>query len=181
MTCHTEKSPEILFHLRWVSKIAFWIGATAAVGLVIVLFVITGDAGTGYEELILSRSLAQEQLGPALLVGGIFLITFGALLTWLITLYSSFRIAGPLFRLTRNLEASLGQRPEKPIPIRAADRLQAEAALLESSLGTLANHYKGLRDEVDHALRQVEAGDLSPADRHAICKNLKSRLTHVRL
>lgn len=181
MTCDTEKSREFLFHLRWVSKIALWIGATAAIGLIIVLFFITGDAGTAYEELIHSRSLAQQQLGPALLIGGIFLISFGALLTWLITLYSSFRVAGPLFRLTRNLAASIGHRPEKPIPIRAADRLQSEAALLESSLGVVADHYTGLRDEVDCALRQIEAGDLTPTDRQSICDSLKSRLDHVRV
>lgn len=181
MNCHTEKSPEILFHLRWVSKIALWIGATAAIGLVIVLFFITGDTGTAYEELIHSRSLAQHKLGPALLIGGIFLVCFGALLTWVIALYSSFRVAGPLFRLTRNLQASIGHRPEKPIPIRAADRLQAEAALLKSSLGVLANHYKGLRDDVDLALQQVHAGDLTTAQRHAICESLKTRLDHARL
>lgn len=181
MNCHTEKSREILFHLRWISKIAFWIGATAAVGLVIVLFVITGDAGTGYEELILSRSLAQHQLGPALLIGGIFLVSFGALLTWLIALYSSFRVAGPLFRLTRNLEASIGHRPEKPIPVRSADRLQTEATLLENSLGILENHYKGLREEVDQALQQIEVGDLTQEQRRSICKNLTSRMDHVRL
>lgn len=181
MTCNTEKSREILFHLRWVSKIAFWIGSTAAIGLIIVLFFITGDAGTAYEELIQSRSLAQHQLGPALLIGGIFLISFGALLTWLITLYSSFRVAGPLFRLTRNLAASIGDRPEKPIPIRSADRLQSEAALLASSLSILASHYKGLRDEVDHALRQSETLDVTPPNRQSVCDSLKSRLDHARL
>lgn len=139
MTNQTEKSREILFHLRWVSKIPLWIGATAAVGLVIDLFFITGDAGTAYGELIHSRNLAQHQLGPALLIGGIFLVSFGALLTWLIALYSSFRVAGPLFRLTRNLKGSIGHRPEKPISVRATDRLQAEAVLLESSRGTLEN------------------------------------------
>lgn len=181
MTCDIEQSREFLFHLRWVSKIALWVGATAAIGLIVVLFFITGDAGTAYEELIQSRNLAQRQLGPALLIGGIFLVSFGALLTWLITLYSSFRVAGPLFRLTRNLEASIGHRPEKPTPIRAADRLHAEAALLESSLCVLADHYMGLRDEVDLALQQVEAGDLTPAGRQLLCENLKRRLNDARL
>ena len=181
MIHNTEKSREFLFHLRWVSKIAFWIGSTAAVGLIIVLFFLTNEIGTGYEELIHSRSLAQHQLGPALLIGGIFLVSFGALLTWLISLYSSFRVAGPLFRLTRNLAASIGQHPEKPISIRAADRLQEEAALLESSLGVLANHYRGLRDEVDQALQQTETRVFTAPDRQSICASLKSRLDHARL
>ena len=181
MTYNTENSREFLFHLRWVSKIAFWIGSTAAVGLTIVLFFLTNESGTAYEELIHSRSLAQHQLGPALLIGGIFLVSFGALLTWLVTLYSSFRVAGPLFRLTKNLEASIGQHPVKPFSIRAADRLQSEAALLESSLGVLANHYKGLRDEVDQALQQTETGAVTAPDRQSICASLKSRLNHARL
>lgn len=180
MTYNTEKSREFLFHLRWVSKIAIWIGGTAAIGLIVVLFFLTGHAGTSYEELIRAGSLTQHQLGPALLVGGFFLVSFGAILTWLITLYSSFRVAGPLFRLTHNLKASIGHRPEKPISIRSADRLHPEAILLEKSLEVLANHYRGLQSEVDHALQRLDAGDLTAADRQAICERLKSHLDHAR-
>lgn len=176
----TDDTPEILFHLRWVAKIALSIGAVAAVGLVAMLFALTDTTGASYGELIKSRSVTQHLLGPALLIGGFFLLAFTAALTWLIALYSSFRVAGPLFRLSRNLESSISRWPGKPLPIRAGDRLHREAALLEESLGTLTSHYESLREEVDQALAQIDAGEMDPGARLAICTRLKMRLEHAR-
>lgn len=175
-TPRSDDSPEILFHLRWVAKIALSVGAVAAAGLAIMLFALTDTSGTSYGELVKSRSVAQQLLGPALLIGGFFLLAFTATLTWLIALYSSFRIAGPLFRFSRNLEASISRGPGKPVPIRTTDRLHPEAALLEDALGALAEHYEGLRDEVDQALRHADAGGITAEERLAISMRLKKRL-----
>lgn len=180
-TPRTDDSPEILFHLRWVAKIALWVGAVAAGALVIMLHVLTDDSGWSYRELIRTQSVTQHLLGPALLIGGFFLLGFTAILTWLIALYSSFRIAGPLFRLSRNLQDSISQGPGKPVPIRESDRLHLEAALLEDSLSALASHYDGLREIVDQALQQIDAGEISPDERLAISARLKNSLKRAHL
>ncbi len=176
---HPSESPEILFHLRWVAKIAMAVGAMATVGLAVMLGVLTDDRGESYGALIQSHSVAQYRLGPALLVGGLFLLALAAVLTWLITLYSSFRIAGPLFRLSRNLEIAITQWPAKSIPLRASDRLQSEAALLEDGFRVLATHYEGLHQEVHQALLQLEAGGTTANERLAICARLKQHLDHA--
>jgi hypothetical protein len=180
-TVHTGESPEILFHLRWVARIALWVGAVAAAALAVMLYLLTDTASWSYSELIKSHSITQHNLGPALLIGGVFLLGFTAVLTWLIALYSSFRIAGPLFRLSRNLEVSIAQGPVKPVPIRESDRLRQEAALLEESLGVLASHYKELREEVDQALVKMDAGKLGEGERLAISARLKKGLERARL
>lgn len=177
---HSSESPEILFHLRWVAKIALAVGAMATAGLAIMLGVLTDDTGESYGALIQSHSVAQYRLGPALLVGGLFLLAFAAILTWLITLYSSFRIAGPLFRLSRNLERGTTQWPTKPVPLRASDRLQPEGALLGDAFSTMAAHYEGLHQEVHQALRQMEEGATTADERLAICARLRVRLDHAR-
>lgn len=176
----SSESPEILFHLRWVAKIALAVGAMAAAGLAITLGVLTDDTGASYGALIQSHSLAQYRLGPVLLIGGFFLLSFAAILTWLITLYSSFRIAGPLFRLSCNLEIGTTQWPAKTLPIRASDRLHPEAALLEAGLRALASHYEGLHREVHQGLRQMDANTTTVDERLAICARLKSQLDHAR-
>lgn len=174
-------TPEILFHLRWIAKIAFLVGAVAAAGLGAMLYVLTDTTGESYGALIKSHSIAQYQLGPALLIGGFFLVSFSALLTWLITLYSSFRIAGPLFRLSRNLESSIRLGPVKPIPIRDSDRLQQEAAMLKEGLAALSLHYAGLREDVDQAIKKLEADELSLDERLSLFDGLKKKLAHAHL
>jgi hypothetical protein len=175
-----SESPEILFHLRWVANIALSVGALTATGLGVVLFVLTDRTGASYGELIKSASITHENLGPALLIGGLALVAFTAILTWLISLYSSFLIAGPLFRLSRNIEASLTEGPIKPLPIRDSDRLHREAAMLDDALGALALHYKNLRDEVDRALGQIDAGEISADDRRILSAHLKGLIERAR-
>jgi hypothetical protein len=171
--------PEMLAHLRWVARISLWIGIGAAVGLAVLLYLLTNTTGQSYGGLIQSYSLAQYRLGPAMLIGGLFLLVLTAALTGLIALYASFRVAGPLFRLSRNLEVAINQGPVKPVPIRDSDDLHQEAQLLEVALGTLATHYDGLRLEIDQALGQLAVGEVPQADRLAICTRLQERISRA--
>jgi hypothetical protein len=177
----TDESPEILFHLRWVAKIAFSVGLLAAIGLAIMLYELTDSTGTSYGELIKSHSITQHHLGPALLIGGCVLLGFTAVLTWLIALYSSFRTAGPLFRMSQNLQNSISHGPGKPVPIRDSDRLHLEAALLADSLSVLTSHYEDLRAIVDRALGQQDAAETTENQRLAICAQLKKSIERARL
>lgn len=179
-TSATADSPDMLPHLRGVARIALWAGAIAVGGLVVMLYALTDSTGTSYGELIRSHTITQHQLGPALLIGGLFLLAFTACLTWLIALYSSFRVAGPLFRLARNLEASISHGPVKPVPIRESDQLHADAKLQAESLRALAGHYHSMRDEVGAALARLEAGETTAEQRQAICARLRERLEHAR-
>lgn len=176
----SDDSPEIVFHVRWVARIALLIGVATAVGLVLTLNFVTNATGSSYGALIEARSITQDRLGPALLLGGLVLSAFAAVITWLITLYSSFRIAGPLFRLSRNLEKSIRKGPTPPIPIRASDRLHQEAALLDECVIALESHYASLRQDVEGALAQLDAGGMSPEQRQTTLNALQSRLQHAK-
>lgn len=180
-TPHSNDSPEIIFHLRWVARIAVLVGALAAAGLVFTLVFVTDSNGESYGALIESRSVAHDRLGTALLLGGLVLSACAAAITWLITLYSSFRIAGPLFRLSRNLENSIRRGPCRPISIRASDRLHDEAQLLAESLEVLGSHYSAMRQDIDQALAQIDGVDISTDKRHAIVERLQTRIDHARI
>jgi len=173
--------PEMLAHFRWVARISLWIGICAGAGLAVVLYLLTNTTGQSYGGLIQSYSLAQYRLGPAMLIGGLFLLVLTASLTGLIALYSSFRVAGPLFRLSRNLEVAISRGPVKPVPIRESDDLHQEAQLLEEALGALASHYDGLRLDIDQALVQMDVGELTLADRRAICTRLQEGVARARI
>lgn len=171
--------PDMLSHLRWVGRISLWIGLCAGAGLALVLYLLTNSTGQSYGGVFQAHSLTQERLGPAMLLGGLFLLGFIAALTGLIALYASFRVAGPLFRLSRNLEVAISQGPVTPVPIRDTDDLHQEALLLQEALGSLASHYDGLRLDIDEAIGQLDVGDLSLADRRVICTRLQERTSRA--
>lgn len=179
-TVHSPShEPEIHIHLRWVASFALCVGVIATGGLILTLFVLTDSSGTTYGELINSNSLVQSYLWPTLLISGCLLVAFTAVCTWLITLYSSFRIAGPLFRFSRNLETSIAIGSHKPIPIRDSDLLQKDAELLASTLVAVDAHYTNLRDEVALAIKQTRSGEVDQAQLQVIAAKLKRLVERV--
>lgn len=168
----SNDAPEIIFHLRWMARMALSVGAIAAVGLAITLNILTDGSGATYGELIQSHNVVHNYLGPALLIGGFLLVACTAVVTWLIALYSSFRVVGPLYRFSRNLERAIARGPAKPIPIREGDCLHRDALLLEHSLEAMATHYRELDDELNLALREIEDGKIEQAQVQATTAKL---------
>ena len=174
--------PQIFFHLKLVAKITLLVGAAACAGLILTLMSISHQSGSSYAETIRSFSLTREHLGTALLVAGLFLVAFAAVITWLIALYSSFRIAGPLYRSACNLEIFIAQGPTTLVPIRKGDSLQKEYGHLKQSVHSLQAHYDALREAGSRAAAILESGDTRryPEAASAIAK-LKELDSHVRL
>lgn len=153
------QQPYIVFHLNLVGKVALMVGALACAGLVLVLLFITDKSGASYGEIIRSNNFTRQSLGPAMLVAGLILVAFSAVITWLVSLYSSFRIAGPLFRFARNLEAMIESGPSAPVPIRRKDRLQVEGQQLSLSAARLQAHYGAMRDTTDRVAALLDSSD----------------------
>lgn len=178
---HSEE-PQIFFHLKLVAKITLLVGAAACAGLILTLMSISQQSGSSYAETIRSFSLTREHLGIALLVAGLFLVAFAAVITWLITLYSSFRIAGPLFRFSRNLEMSITQGPKTLVPIRKRDSLQKEHGQLALSVHSLQAQYGALREAAGRAVASLESGDKQGyAEAASAIAKLKELDSRVRL
>jgi len=97
------------------------------------------------------------QPAPTLLVAGLFLVSFSGVITFLISLYTGFYIAGPLYRFARNLEIFIEQGLVAPIPTREKDQLKQEEQLIKRSSIRLQNHYGALRAATDTALSQLAA------------------------
>lgn len=173
--------PPVFFHLKLVARIALHVGAVACAGLLLTLFLITYEEGGRYEEVIVAYSLTARNLGFALLVFGLAIVASAGITTWLISLYSSFRIAGPLYRLSRNLEMEIERGPVAPVPIRKTDQLQREWREFDASVAALRGHYDDMRQALDgHKSPQTGAGDpLTPL--HETVARLKEIDRRVRL
>lgn len=145
-------------HLRLIGKISVILAGLTTLALVILAGFFESLPDADYSTTVGHLALMKERLDHAILIGALTLVTLTALTTWVIALYSSFRVAGPLFRLSRNLETLIGCRRSALPPLRKGDRLQQEAAELNAAQRVLVDHHARLRVAIDQCRRDLEGG-----------------------
>jgi hypothetical protein len=156
---HTRKlrGQNLLPDFTLVAKIALSVAAAACVGLLVLLFVLSKGEGSGYGHAIGAYDLAQRNLQPAILAFALAMIVLAGIITWLLTLYASLRVAGPLFRIARDLERTIERGPIEPASIRGTDRLQPEWAKFAASVAALRAHYVELGRALDEASARLQS------------------------
>lgn len=153
----TESSA--LFYAKWVAKMALLVALASAGGLLAAIFWATTDEGASYASVVMSHSLTQQKLAPVMVVFGLLSVCVAALLTWLIALYSSHRIAGPLFRFSQNVKV-ISQEPfATPLAIRKTDLLQQDWQQFDAAQKRLRAHYGDLRDVLTDCQHSLAASD----------------------
>ena len=162
--------PSTLFYAKWVAKIALLVALASAAGLLVAIFWVTTDEGVSYGSVVFSRSLTQQKLGPVMVVFGLLSVCVAALFTWLIVLYSSHRIAGPLFRFSQNIKA-ISQDPfAAPLAIRKTDLLQREWQHFDAAQKRLRDHYGELRDALTSCQQSLAVSGDGPKLTEAITR-----------
>ena len=126
--------------LRLIGRLSLWFALLAFVGLVALMMMAAPPSGD-YLEALRNMSQTRRQLPMLMTLGGLALAVGTGLSTWLMVLYSSHRVAGPLYRFCIDLEAGIetGQVPR--IRLRSTDYVQDEARHLEDSVDALYQHY----------------------------------------
>lgn len=137
---------------KLVAKIGLSVAGASLVGLVAVLLVISDGNASGYGQIIGSVGMVKEALAPAMLIFGLAIVSFAGIAAWLFALYASFRVAGPLFRIARDIELQIASGTVKPIPIRTTDKLQNEWRGFEESVSVL----QGRKADLEQAVNRVE-------------------------
>jgi hypothetical protein len=145
--------------LRLIGKISLWFSFLAVIGLLIVFFSVASPSES-YQQNIRSLSLSQKNLPSVMLVTGLFLTLVTGVITWLITLYSSFRITGPLFRFSRNVEAWVNTGKRNTIPLRKEDSFQQESQLMEETIKSHYAYLDGYQPLLNQVLQAIDAGDV---------------------
>ena len=175
MSTEIESIPASL-HLRLVAKLAIWISLIAAVFLAVTLLFLANTGDTGYTQLIRAHSITQQNLGAAVALSALFLIVLMGIITWVLAMDVSFKLAGPFYRFSRNFE----QASTTPglLKIREGDQLQDICELLRKSNGTLHNHYADLARLLGQA-EKLSSSD--HAGRQALIAQIKEHCSNVRL
>lgn len=153
------QEPLIFFHLKLVAKISLATGAIAMIALIIALTMITDRSGETYSAIVQIQHLKSENLGKVMLLAGLVLVTITSLATWLIALYSSFRIAGPLYRFSQNLQLATMDESAAMIELRAGDSLRQEAEMIKQTVLTLRAYHAAVTAASGQALEAIAAGD----------------------
>ncbi len=138
-----------------VAKIGLSVAGAASLGLLLVLGLVSDDSASSYGQIVGAFDLARQSLGPALLVLGLALTGFAGISAWLFSLYASFRVAGPLYRMARDLELQIDRGPVAPLPIRTTDHLQHEWKVFEAGVAALRAQHEELRQAVGAVRRAL--------------------------
>jgi hypothetical protein len=154
-----KHEPLIFFHLKLVAKISLAIGAVAMIALVIALTMITEQSGASYSAVVQVQQLKSENLGKVMLLAGLVLVAITGLTTWLIALYSSFRIAGPLYRFSQNLQLATNDESAALIDIREGDSLRQEAEMIKQTVMTVRAYHAAVTTAARQASDALNAGD----------------------
>lgn len=169
--------PSIFFHLKLVARISLAVGAFATLVLIVGLLFITGGSGESYGAIIRSHSLTGDHLGLAMLSAGLVIVAVTGLMTWMIVLYSSVRVAGPLYRFCQNLKLATASDSIALIELRKGDALTRHAVGIKTAISTLREHYAATQAASDQALSALGAGDAAQyADAIARLKTLDEKI-----
>ncbi|MCB1914393.1 MAG: hypothetical protein KDG52_01550 [Rhodocyclaceae bacterium] len=143
--------------LRLIGRISLLFALLAMAGLAMVLLLARPVDG-GYLDVIRNLSASRAQLPGLMAVGGLLLVVGTALTTWLIALYSSFRVAGPLHRFCIDLERGVRDGQVPRVRVRANDAAQQEARYLEETVADLYRQQDEIGSLLDDGMALLRAG-----------------------
>lgn len=154
-----RSEPLIFFHLKLVGKISLGVGTVAVLSLLFSLALVSGDNGDSYAEIIRSNSVTRGHLATVMLLIGLMLVAIAGVITWLIALYSSFRVAGPLYRFSKNLKLASSSNYAPLIELRKGDSLMEQAEHIKDAVATLRDHYAEVEAAAADASSALASGD----------------------
>jgi len=154
-----RNEPLIFLHLKLVAKISLGVGTLAVLSLLISMLLVSGEIGDSYTEIIRNNSMTREHLGRVMPVIGLALVAIAGVITWMIALYSSFRIAGPLYRFSQNLKLASASDSERLIDLRQGDSLRKQAQDIRQAVTISREHYAALQQAAHEASIALENGD----------------------
>ena len=165
------------FQRNFILKFCFLVLLGSIVSGCIVYLMSKATVTTSFEGLRLVIKSTADYILPAVLLSGLAVIVITGIATIFITLFTSHKIAGPLYRIEKDINEITSGNLRQEFNLRQGDEIRPIA----ESLNEMA-HF--LRDEVGgmkKALADLESagGSLSPEAREKI-KTLKTKLDKFR-
>ena len=96
------------------------------------------DHSGSYNDFIQSQLISHKNIRYSIIVAGLLLVLLSALISWSVTLYGSFRIAGPLYRFVQNI--SHCHESDTMLSLRSDDCLQELSTKIIHAAKQVENH-----------------------------------------
>lgn len=147
--------PFAVWRLRQVAKIATFTWGVAVLCLLVAVWSLMGSGGESYQEMLNLYAASYRQLVPTLLLAGVALTSLAGVTTWVIALYGTHRIAGPLARFSRNLKRQIQDGPLPLEQLQEGHFLQEQHLHFSAATSRLQYHYDNMRELTDLAVAQL--------------------------
>ena len=166
-------------YLRLTAKIAVSVSLVGTLVLLLALyFLLRNQPEENYLQVIQSLTIGQDQLALAMLIGGSLIVLVAGLLTWFIILYSSARVAGPLYRFSKNIELEIEHGPVQTIKLRKEDSFQKLSGKLASAAQGLTQYYDSQIQAIDELSRHISSKQGIDAGQYSkLLQKLRSTIT----
>lgn len=151
------------FQLKFMLKfcLLLLVGALISSGLLILF---SQDTLTSsYQESKLVIQQTGEAILPSLILTNLFTLALISLAAVVVTLFVSHKIAGPLFRLERELQAVSEGDLTRRIVLRQKDQVTPMAECINTMLGNLQHKVTEIQKDVEQ-LQQIAAAQNVPHD-----------------
>ena len=163
---HSDPQMTLQQRLRLTAIVSVSVSLLGALGMLSTLYLLfRAQPGQSYYQIVQSLTQGQDRLLVAMALAVSVILLLAGIVTWLITLYSSHRIASPFYRFSKNLELEIERGPVKPTRLRKDDRFQALAVHFDHATDNLASYYACQRRLVDELARSLEQSDAEGVQR----------------
>ncbi len=153
--------------LRLTARVAVSVSLVGSIVLVVTLYFLLRDQPQeSYYQIIQSLTRSKDRLMLAMFAAGTLIVLMAGLITWLITLYSSHRVAGPLYRFSKNLELEIERGPVATTSLRKDDGFQELSNKLSVAADGLTRYYTQQLQAVDEISRNLNAEQPCSVDQY---------------
>jgi methyl-accepting chemotaxis protein len=151
------------FQLTFIIKFCLLVILGAIVSGVVIYLVSQGSATTVFENSRIRIKSTADFILPAVLLSTAVVTVLVGLASVIVTLYASHKIAGPIYRIEKDLEKVMLGDLRVKFNLRKKDQLQALATMIEALVANLGNDIKDLR-QVKSELTTIFEGMRSNCD-----------------
>lgn len=170
------------FQRAFIIKFCLLVILGALVSGAVIYLVSRGTATTVFENSRISIKSTADFILPAVLLASAVTAVFVGIATVIVTLYASHRIAGPLYRIEKDLERVMAGDLDVKFHLRKNDQLVPLASLIERLTGRLKEDVREMKQvnaELAALLAQAQekSADGRLAETARRLKELQERLS----
>ena len=167
------------FQRNFIFKFCFLVLAGSAISACIIYVASRATVTTSFDNLRLVIRSTSDYIMPSVLLGSIVVIIVTGIATIAITLFTSHKIAGPLYRIEQDINKVASGNLRQEFSLREHDEIRPIAEALNSMTGLLKGEISELKKSVDE-METLASSKNAPQEIRDKIKSLRARLENFK-